>query len=237
VKTGNGAFMREYDEAHKLAEMMVSIGRGLGKRVVALITDMNQPLGRWIGNAVETREAIETLCGALNGDFAELCLELAAQMIIVGGLETDINKARAQARDAVASGQALERFRCVIEAQGGDARVLDDLQLLPQAGKQQIIAADRAGFITGVATDELGRIVMEWGGGRSRLEDRIDYGVGLYLHAKLGDRVNVGDPLVKAYFNEEAKWPELSARLQAAYHIEDAAPPPTTLIKAVISES
>jgi pyrimidine-nucleoside phosphorylase len=236
VKTGNGAFMREYDEAHKLAEMMVSIGRGLGKRAVALITDMNQPLGRWIGNAVETREAIETLLGALDGDFAELCLELAAQMIIVGGLETDVNKARAQARDAVTSGQALERFRQVIEAQGGDARVLDDLQLLPQAGKQQIITAARAGFITGVATDELGRIVMKWGGGRSRLEDQIDYGVGLYLHAKLGDRVNVGDPLVTAYFNDEAKSASLCVRLQAAYRIEDTAPTPVALIKTIISD-
>lgn len=237
VKMGNGAFMREFDEAHKLAEMMVSVGRSLGKRVVALITDMNQPLGRWVGNAVETGEAIETLRGALDGDFAELCLELAAQMVIIGGLETDINKARAQARASVTSGQALERFRHIIAAQGGNARVLDDLQLLPHAAQERVITAERAGFVAGIATDELGRIVMEWGGGRSRLEDEIDYGVGLYLHAKLGDRVNIGAPLVTAYFNDATKRDQLSARLQSAYRIENEAPPPVPLIKAIISDT
>lgn len=234
VKTGNGAFMREFDEAQKLAEMMVTVGRDLGKRVVALITDMNQPLGRWVGNAVETGEAIATLRGALDGDFAELCLALAAQMIIVGGLATELNDAREQARRAITSGQALERFRQVIAAQGGDTRVLDDPQLLPRAAEERVITAKRTGFVANIATAELGRIVMEGGGGRSRLEDQIDYGVGLYLHAKLGDPVNIGAPLVTAYFNNEAKWEQLSARLQSAYRIEDEAPPPAPLIKAVI---
>ncbi|MGE0127850.1 MAG: thymidine phosphorylase [Blastocatellales bacterium] len=234
VKTGNGAFMREFEDSRKLAEMMVSVGRAMGKRVVALITDMNQPLGRWVGNGVETFEAIETLQGDLEGDFAELCLELAAQMLIVGGIEKDPDVARKQARDAITSGHALERFRACIEAQGGAPHVLDDPKLLSQAGKQRVITAPLSGFITGIETDEIGRIVMDWGGGRRRLEDKIDHSVGLRLFAKLGDWVDAGDPLVMAYYNDESKFEEMDARLRAAYHIEEHAPQPEPLIKMVI---
>ena len=234
VKTGNGAFMREFEDARKLAEMMASIGRSMGKRVIALITDMNQPLGRWVGNAVETVEAIETLQGNLEGDFAELCLELAARMLIAGGVENDLEAARHKARVAVASGQALERFRVCVEAQGGDPRVLDDSKLLPQASKQRSITAGRAGFVTGIETHEIGRVVMDWGGGRKRLEDKIDYGVGLRLFAKIGDRVDAGDPLVTAYYNDESKFEGMDARLRAAYRVEDVAPKFEPLIKMVI---
>jgi pyrimidine-nucleoside phosphorylase/thymidine phosphorylase len=234
VKTGNGAFMREFEDARTLAEMMASTGRAMGKRVVALITDMNQPLGRWVGNAVETMEAIETLRGDLEGDFAELCLELAAQMLIVGGVENDLDVARARARDAITSGRALERFRACIEAQGGDPRVLDDTKLLPQAGKQRRITAGRAGFVTALETDEIGRVVMDWGGGRRRLEDKIDHAVGLRLHVKIGDQVEAGAPLVTAYYNDESKFEEMDARLRAAYRIEEVPQNPETLIKMVI---
>jgi pyrimidine-nucleoside phosphorylase len=234
VKTGNGAFMREFEDARKLADMMASVGRAMGKRVVALITDMNQPLGRWVGNALETMEAIETLRGDLEGDFAELCLELAAQMLIVGGVENDLEIARDRSREAIISGQALERFRACVEAQGGDPRVLDDTAFLPQAGKQRAITAGRSGFVTAVETDEIGRVVMEWGGGRRRLEDKIDYAVGLRLHAKIGDQVNAGDPLATAYYNDESKFEEMATRLRAAYRIGGSAPKSEPLIKAVI---
>ncbi|MGH9935642.1 MAG: thymidine phosphorylase [Blastocatellia bacterium] len=234
VKTGNGAFMREFEDSRKLAEMMAAVGRAMGKRVTALITDMNQPLGRWVGNAVETMEAIETLRGDLEGDFAELCLELAARMLIVGGVENDLEIARDKARDAITSGRALERFRACIEAQGGDPRVLDDPKFLPQSGKQRAITANRAGFITSIETDEIGRVVMDWGGGRQRLEDKIDYAVGLRLHVKIGDQVDAGDALLMAYYNDESKFEEMDARLRAAYRIEDVARKPETLIKMVI---
>jgi pyrimidine-nucleoside phosphorylase len=234
VKTGNGAFMREFEDARQLAEMMASTGRAMGKRVVALITDMNQPLGRWAGNAVETMEAIETLRGDLEGDFAELCLELAARMLIVGGVENDLEIARDRSRDAITSGRALERFRACVEAQGGDPRVLDDTALLPQAGKQREITAGRAGFVDSIETDEIGRVVMEWGGGRRRLEDKIDYAVGLRLHAKIGDQVDAGDPVATAYYNDESKFEEMGARLRAAYRIGGSAPKSEPLIKAVI---
>ncbi len=233
VKAGNGAFMKTDDDARQLAEMLVAVGRQMGKRCVALITDMNQPLGRWVGNAVETREAIECLRGNLQGDFAELSLELAAQMLVVGGV-TELAEARTRVRETITSGRALEKFKECIALQHGDPRVCDDPDLLPQAKYQTTISAGRDGYVTHIQTDELGRVSQEWGGGRLRLEDRIDYGVGLYIQAKLGDAVKAGDALVTAYYNDEAKREELSARLQAAYRIEEAAPRVEPLIKATI---
>jgi len=236
VKVGNGAFMRGIDEARKLAEMLNSICRHMGKRSVALITDMSQPLGRWVGNAVEVVEAIETLRGNLDGDFAELCLELAAYLLIVAGVTGDLDLARAEARNAIVSGAALERFRAVIQAQGGDVRVLDDVRHLPWARFAKVVASDREGFVTGIATDEIGRIVMDWGGGRRRLEDPIDYTVGLRINAKPGDRVAVGQPLVTARFNDKSRFHEMEARVRAAYRIAETAPLLEPLIKEVLSD-
>ncbi|HQR33220.1 MAG TPA: thymidine phosphorylase [Blastocatellia bacterium] len=234
VKTGNGAFMREFAESQKLAEALTTIGRRMGKRVTALITDMNQPLGRWVGNAVETFEAIECLQGNLEGDFAELNLELAAHMIAVGRAETDLETARQLSRKAITSGEALEKFKAVIEAQGGDPRVCDNPKLLPQATKQQTFTATSSGFVTGIETDEIGRIIMDWGGGRRRLEDKIDYAVGLQLHAKLGAELKAGDPLVTACFNDQARLEEMQARVRAAFQIEDSPVAAEPLIKAII---
>jgi pyrimidine-nucleoside phosphorylase len=216
--------------------MMIGVCRGMNKRVAALLTNMNQPLGRWVGNAVETREAIETLRGDLSGDFAELSLELAAWMLVVGGVTNELSEAREQARRAVTSGAALDKFRACVEAQGGDARVLDDTSRLPTARHQQVITAARAGYVSRVETDEVGRVVMDWGGGRRRLEDPIDYGVGLYLHAKLGDFVDAGAPLVTAHYNDESKVNGMTARLRAAFALADEPPPTKPLIEEVISE-
>ncbi len=234
VKTGNGAFMREFEDSKKLAEALAAIGRRMGKRVTALITDMNQPLGRWVGNAVETFEAIECLQGKLEGDFAELNIELAAHMIAVGGVETDLEKARQRSREAITSGAALEKFKEVIEAQGGNPRVCDDPKLLPQAAKQQTFTATQSGFITGIETDEIGRIVMDWGGGRRRLEDKIDYAVGLEIHSKLGDSIKANEPFVTAYYNDASKLEEMQARVRAAFRIEDSPIASQPLIKAII---
>ena len=153
---------------------------------------------------------------------------------MVGGVENDLEVARNRSREAITSGQALERFRACIEAQGGDPRVLDDAKLLPRAREQRVITAGRKGFVTGVETDEIGRVIMDWGGGRRRLEDRIDHSVGLNVHARIGDQVGAGDPLVTAYYNDESKFEEMSARLRAAYRIEDVAPDLEPLIKAVV---
>lgn len=234
VKSGNGAFMRDPEGAQTLAEMLARIGRGMGKRVVALVTDMNQPLGRWVGNAVETREAIEMLQGTLEGDFAELSIELAARMLNIGGIEDDLDAARTRAVDAVTSGRALDRLRRVIELQGGDPRVADDPGRLPQALLSRDIRAERSGYVTGIETDEVGRVVMDWGGGRRRLEDKIDYGVGLNIHVKLGDPVKPGTPLVTAYYNDASMFESMADRLRRAWSIDETAPPPVQMIKAIV---
>lgn len=234
VKSGNGAFMRDLEDAQTLAGMLAGIGRGMGKRVVALVTDMNQPLGRWVGNAVETREAIEMLQGNLGGDFADLSIELAARMLNIGGIEDDLDAARTRAVDAVTSGRALEKLQRVIELQGGDPRVADDPRRLPQALLSRDIRAERSGYVTGIETDEVGRVVMDWGGGRRRLEDAIDYGVGLNIHVKLGDPVKPGDPLVTAYYNDASKFGSMADRLRGAWSITEEAPPPVQMIKAIV---
>ncbi|MEP7270407.1 MAG: thymidine phosphorylase [Acidobacteriota bacterium] len=221
VKVGSGAFMRETDQARKLAIMLIQVGRKMGKRVVALLTEMNQPLGRWVGNAVETREAIEMLRGDIEGDFAELSLELSARMLIVGGVTDDVKAARQTISEAITSGRALERFRMVIEAQGGDPRVLDEPDRMPLAGHARDITADRSGIVMGLETGEIGRLVMDWGGGRRRLGDHIDHSVGFEIHAKPGDRIAAGDPLVTAHFNSETRFDEMQARVRRAYHIEE----------------
>ena len=234
VKCGSGAFMRSESEARGLAKLLVGTARDMGKRCVALVTDMNQPLGRWIGNAVETREAIETLQGNLDGDFNELSLELAARMIVVGGVTKSISSARKRVREAILSGAALDRFRQNIIAQGGDPCVLDDVSLLPQAKYRTDIPSTQTGYVKSIATNELGRVVMDWGGGRLRLEDEIDLSVGLEVHAKIGDKVQRGEVLLTAYFNDKSRTPEMRRRLGSAYVISERKAARPALIKSVI---
>lgn len=235
VKTGNGAFMRRFHDARELAQMLVNTGRAMGREVTALITDMNQPLGRMVGNALEVVESLEVLRGNLRGDFAELCLELSARMLLMGGISRDLDDARDQARRAILSGAALARFRQVIAAQGGDASIVDSWgDKIPYVSHQQPITATAEGYVSRIATEEIGRIVMDWGGGRKRLEDRIDYGVGFRLEAKLGDRVRVGDPLVTAYYNDAPKFAEMELRVRQAYQLSERAPDALPLIKLVI---
>jgi len=230
--------MKTVEDARDLAQMLVKAARAMGKRTVALLTNMNQPLGRWVGNAVETMEAIGVLRGQLDGDFAELCIELAAQMLLVGGVTEVLDEAKDKARAVIRSGAALDKFRAVIEAQGGNPAVLNwvgpSYHMEPYCQYSDFIPAPRVGYVSQIQTDEIGRIVMEWGGGRQKLEDPIDYAVGLYIHAKLGDRVQVGDPLVTAYFNDQTKLEEMAARLRNAYEISDNPPQSEPLIKEII---
>ena len=202
VKTGDGAFMARRDDARALAESMTRIGRELGTPVQALITSMDEPLGRTVGNALEVRECVECLEGRGPDDLMEVSLELAAEMLVLGGVAADRVAAVARCRRAIADGSALDRFRRVVAAQGGDPRVCDDPGgVLPKAARTETVRAARAGFVTRLRAWPVGQASMLIGGGRCTVSDRIDPAAGILLHRKVGDPVAVGDAIAELRFN------------------------------------
>jgi pyrimidine-nucleoside phosphorylase len=234
VKVGNGAFMKNETEARRLARLMIKVARGLGKDCVALLTDMDQPLGRAVGNALEVIEAFEALRGQGPEDFITLCRELAAEMLVLGGAAATVEAGRASYDSLISSGAALEKMRQIITAQSGDPRVLDDYGLLPTARHQRTITARRRGYVQAIDTEAIGRASMLLGAGRLRLESKIDPGVGLMVRARVGDRVDENTPLAVTHFNDAVLLDETGALILQAYQIgdESAAPPP--LIKEVL---
>lgn len=238
VKTGSGAFMREHNRARDLAHALVKTGNSLGVRSQALITDMNQPLGRAVGNSVEVLECINLLRGEINEGarpVLELSIELAARMLVLAGVESSIDAGRARIEAVHASGAGLETFRKNIGAQGGNARVCDDpagvLSLTEQSFK---IESPRAGFITEVDTEEIGHAIAEAGGGRTRVEDQIDPRIGFIAEAKIGDQVDGRDLIGVVYCPDRDRGERARARIQAAYRIADEKPQRPSLIKEVI---
>lgn len=199
VKCGDGAFMKTPEDAVKLAETMISIGRSAGKKMSAVISDMDQPLGRAVGNSVEIREAIEVLQGAGPDDVRELCLELASEMIRLGEKAEDHQSAMAAAREMLDSGRALEKFGEMIRAQGGDPGVIRDASLLPEGTCRTGIRAGENGFITAIRGQEIGEAARLAGAGRLRKEDDIDKTAGVILHAKVGDHVEKGQLLAEVF--------------------------------------
>jgi pyrimidine-nucleoside phosphorylase/thymidine phosphorylase len=195
VKTGDGAFMTRLEDSRALARAMCAIGRGLGKRMVALITRMDEPLGRAVGNAVEVAECVECLRGAGPADLVEVSLELAAEMIVMAGTTRSLDEARELGRELVRDGRALDRFRRVVEAQGGDPRVIDDPLLLPQAQYRVDLPSPHAGVVHGLKARPVGHATMLLGAGRARVDSVIDPAVGVVLHKKAGDPVESGEPL------------------------------------------
>lgn len=234
VKVGRGAFMKTETEAIALAELMAQIGRGVGRRVAAVISDMNQPLGNAVGNTLEVIEALETLKGRGPADFAEHCLEVAAQMLLLADAARDETDARAQLNAALADGRARQKFGEWIAGQGGNARVVDDYSLLPRAHIVETITAPRAGFLASIHAEEVGLTVVDLGGGRAKKGDAIDHAVGVVFHRKVGARVARGEPLFTLHANDRAKFDAASARLLAAIEFSDSAPPPSKLIHKVI---
>jgi pyrimidine-nucleoside phosphorylase/thymidine phosphorylase len=239
VKTGSGAFMREEAEARKLAKALVATGNASGVRTEALLTDMGQPLGQMVGHAIEVRECIEILRNEYNErarPLLELSMELAARMVALAKVESSLDKARERVSHALASGEALERFRANVVAQGGDARVCDDPQaLLPLTANEVKVESPRAGFVTGIETAEIGLTVSALGGGRIRIEDTIDPAVGFRVEAHIGDEVAEGQALGLLYCRSRADSAEAVARIQAAYEIGDEPVARPTLIKEVIT--
>lgn len=237
VKTGNGAFMDDHDEAAELARTLVGVGRELGKNVTALITDMNQPLGFCVGNALEVREAIEALkTPDAKSDLHEICLTLGAHMLILGQAAESLEDARARLEKLLHTGKALDKFIELVSAQKGNPRVVDNEALLEIAQKRDEILAEKAGFIHAYDTKRIGNASMLLGAGRRRYEDPIDRGVGLMLHKKIGDRVEANEPLFDLFVRKEEDVEQVTSMLREAVTIgsEPVEPPP--LIKGCITE-
>jgi pyrimidine-nucleoside phosphorylase len=219
VKVGRGAFMTNLDDARQLAQIMVDIGVDAGRDMIAVLSDMNQPLGLAVGNALEMAEALEVLNGEGPDDFREHCLTLAGYMLRLAGRGaqwTDEAEVRGLLEHHLDSGEALAKFRLLVESQGGDVRAVDDPSRLPRAAIIQTFDAERAGYISQVAADDIGIASFELGAGRERKEDPIDLAVGLRLHVKVGDYVEAGTPLVTIYANHAEKIAPCRARLQTA---------------------
>lgn len=203
VKTGSGAFMKEIDQAKELATAMVGIGQQLNRNTMAVISDMSQPLGFAIGNALEIKEAIDTLTGNGPEDLTELCLTLGSQMVVVGGLAETLAVAREKLVENLHNGKALELFKVFLDSQGGDGNVVNNTELLPQASFKIELPAESAGYVTNIVANEVGKATMLLGAGRTTKESVIDLAVGLVLHKKVGDKVEKGESLLTIHTNTE----------------------------------
>lgn len=235
VKTGSGAFMKTLEDAVELARAMVDIGTQVGKQTVALITDMNQPLGRTVGNAMEVAEAIECLGGGGPPDLRELCLALGSHMIHLAGAAESPRQARAVLEEILSDGRGLRKFRELVENQGGDPSCADDLSKLPQAGQIVDITAASAGYVSAIEAEQVGVAAMVLGAGRETKESNIDLAVGIKLHKKVGDEVETGESLATLYVNDETKTAQARDMVLGAYKIEPSPPVPRKLVMGIVT--
>lgn len=230
VKVGDGAFLKTKAEAEKLGELMVAIGKNAGRRTVAVLSAMDQPLGKAIGNALEVKEAIATLRGEGPADLEELSLVLAAQMLVLAGAEKEAAAAEAKLKALIASGEGLRTFSRWIEGQGGDPRIVEEPQRLPLATTVVGVKSPQAGYVASWATEELGLISMRLGAGRARKEDPIDHGVGLVIEKKIGDWVEVGEEIAKVYARSEAEAASGAAAVLNTVKLVSTPPPKKPLV-------
>jgi pyrimidine-nucleoside phosphorylase/thymidine phosphorylase len=235
VKVGTGAFMKRQTDARKLAQMMVGIGRRMDKRVQALITDMNQPLGYAVGNALEVMEVSQTLQNAGPTDLTRISLELAARMIFLAKLVPTLDEAREIAQQKLLDGSGYRKFKEVIEAQGGNPQVLDRFELLPNATGVREIASPRAGYISAIDAEGIGRASSMIGAGRNLKEDSIDPAVGVILEVKVSQKVEAGAVLCRLYYTGEENVEEASQQIEDAFRISASAPEERELILEVVS--
>ncbi len=236
VKVGVGAFMRDEDEARQLSELMVSIARLAGRKAVALLSDMNQPLGCAVGNALEVKEAIAALHGQGPQDFRHHCLVVAGHLLALGGTASDEQAGLDIARRALDGGAAWEKFRQLVIAQGGDVRYVDEPERLPAAPLVKTIPAPRGGYLAGIHAREVGETAVSLGAGRSRKEDPIDHAVGIEVHRKVGDRVEAGEPLFTIHARSVESLEEARERLLAAHTWSEAPVKPLPLFYGVIRD-
>ncbi|HKQ88264.1 MAG TPA: thymidine phosphorylase [Candidatus Acidoferrales bacterium] len=234
VKTGSGAFMKTEEEAAFLAELMVETGERMGKKMVALLTDMDQPLGFNVGNSLEVEEVLAVLRGRGPEDLRELCKELAAWMFVLGGRCQDLAGARALYEDLIQSGKALAKFREMIELQGGDTEVIEDPSILPRAKHSVEVRSPASGYVNVIQCEAVGTACVVLGGGREKKEDAVDPAVGIVLHKKVSDRVAAGDALCTIHYNDESRMARARQLLRQSFSIGDSMPAPRKLIHRVI---
>src|SRR5580700_7061753 len=235
VKVGTGAFMKRQVDARRLAQMMVGIGRRMDKRVQALITDMNQPLGYAVGNALEVMEVSQTLQNAGPTDLTRISLELAARMIFLAKIAPTLDEAREMAQSKLLDGSGYRKFKDVIEAQGGNPNVLDRFELLPNATGVREIASPRAGYVSAIAAEDIGLASSRIGAGRNTKEDDIDPAVGVILEVKVGQKVEAGAVLCRVYYTRDEHVDEASEEIEDAFRISAQPPEERELILEVVS--
>src|SRR5512143_1225644 len=232
VKVGKGAFMETLEEARELAGLMTRIGELAGRKTVCLLSDMNQPLGHAVGNALEVKEAIDALKGGGPADFCEHCLHVSAHMLVVGKRAKDLDEGRRMAARAIADGSAFEKFRVLVQAQGGDISYVDNPEQLPRATLIDAVPAPRSGWLTRVDARVIGEASVALGAGRASKADMVDHAVGLEIHHKVGDRVENGEPLFTVHANDAKKLAEAQVRVLDAHVLGDQAVPPLPLFYA-----
>jgi len=235
VKAGSGAFMKTDDDAALLAELLVETGCRMGKKTIALITDMDQPLGMRVGNAAEVDEALAVLRGGGPEDLRELCSELAAWMFHLGGRATTIEEGKNLADRLIRSGQPFEKFREMVALQGGDTDAIDNPALLPRAAHALDVKSPRSGYVGAIQCDTVGTACMLLGGGREKKEDSIDSAAEIVLHKKSGDRVSAGESLCTLMYNSQARAAHAKLMIEQSYRIVDSPPPSRKLVRRVIS--
>ena len=230
VKCGNGAFMRSLDQARELAAMMAAIGRQAGKPTSVLITDMNQPLGQAVGNALEVEEAIRVLRGEATGDLQKVALALAAEMLVAAGLSEGVDQAEARLEESLSKGEGLQQLRTMIELLGGEPRVCDDPGLLPRAAETVTLEADQAGYLVRVDTMGIGQAAQLLGAGRATKDDSIDPAVGLKMKVRLGDSIEPGMVVAELHVNRRQHLEEAIDRVHRSLVVDGRTPPPSELI-------
>ena len=237
VKVGSGAFMKDEESAVKLADTMVRIGDNVGKKTMAVVSDMDEPLGYAVGNALEVKEAIDTLAGNGPQDLCELCLELGSHMVAGAGKAQNCAEAKEMLAGTIKDGSALRKLAELVEAQGGNPEAVYDTELLPKASIEYEYRADTEGYVSRIVCDIVGTSAMVLGGGRENKDSVIDLSVGIVLEAKKGAYVHKGDVLARFYANDENKLSDAVKRFEDAYVIEDTRPAASCLIKKVIMEA
>ena len=221
VKCGTGAFMKKLEDAKALGKAMVDIGNHVGRQTMAVVSDMNQPLGYAVGNALEVMEAINTLRGKGPEDLTLLTITLASHMLMLAGLAKDVEAAKNQIQDLLSTGAAIDKLKEWIKLQGGDERAVDDFSYLPQAPYHRDFYLNQIGYVEAINAEAVGKAALVLGAGRETKESSIDLAVGIVIHKKIGDKINVDEPVATIYYNNEQKYNLATSILEKAYKISD----------------